>query len=109
MREEVEALGFEVGCGKMVHSLEGSSWDRKQPKDEVMRDLCRRDGIDPAHVLVVGDGRTEVGSGAVMGGVVMSRLDEDAARLRALHRSLGTNYILPDFTSPALRALIRAS
>jgi phosphoglycolate phosphatase-like HAD superfamily hydrolase len=107
MREEVDALGFEVGPGKLVHSLEGSSWDRKQPKDEVMRDLCRREGIAPAHVLTIGDGRTEISAGAEMGCVTMSRLPADAARLRAMHRRLGTNYIVADFTSPALRALVR--
>jgi phosphoglycolate phosphatase-like HAD superfamily hydrolase len=108
MFEEVAALGFRVGPGRLVHSLEGSSWDRKEPKDEVMRDLCRREGIDPTDVLVVGDGRTEIRAGIDMGCVVMSRLPEDAVRPRALHRELGTNYILPDFTSPLLRKLIRA-
>ncbi|KPK66374.1 MAG: hypothetical protein AMK73_00230 [Planctomycetes bacterium SM23_32] len=107
MQEEVRALGFETGPGKLVRSLEGSSWHRKMPKDEVMRDLCRREGVVPAEVLVIGDGRTEIRAGVEMGCVTISRLAEDAGRLRALHRELGTNYIVPDFTSPALGRLIR--
>ena len=107
MQEEVRALGFEIGSGKLIRSLEGSSWNRKLPKDEVMRDLCRREGIDPAQVLTIGDGRSEISAGVEMGCVTMSRLAEDATRLRDLHRELGTNYIVPDFTSPALGKLIR--
>lgn len=107
MYEEVCALGFEMGPGKMVESLEGSSWDRKMPKDEVMRELCRREGIDPTHVLTLGDGRTEVKASAEMGGVTISRLGGEASRQRELHIALGTNYILPDFTDPVLARLIR--
>jgi hypothetical protein len=76
------------------------------PKDEVMRELCRREGVDPAHVLVLGDGRTEIKAGVDMGCVTMSRLPVDAARQRELHVSLGTNCILPDYTSPVLKELI---
>ena len=106
MYEEVLALGFEIGPGKTVESLEGSSWDRKMPKDEVMRELCRREGVDPAHVLVLGDGRTEIKAGVDMGCVTMSRLPVDAKRQRELHVALGTNLILPDYTSPVLKELI---
>jgi len=107
MYEEVLALGYEIGPGKMVQSLEGSSWDRKLPKDEVMRELCRREGVDPRNVLTLGDGRTEIKAGVDMGGVAMSRLPPDAARQRQLHVALGTHYILPDFTSPFLKELMR--
>jgi len=107
MYEEVLALGFEIGPGKMVRSLEGSSWDRKLPKDEVMRELFRRERVPAGNVLVLGDGRTEVKAGVQMGCITMSRLPVEAARQRALHRSLGTNYILPDFSSPVLKDLIR--
>jgi phosphoglycolate phosphatase-like HAD superfamily hydrolase len=107
MCEEVHALGFETGPGKIIESLEGSSWDRKMPKDEVMRELCRREGLEPSRVLVIGDGRSEIKAGAEMGCVTMSRLPAEAARLRKLHKLLGTNYILPDFTSPVLKRLIR--
>ncbi len=37
MLEEVFAVGFEVGPGRMVEALHGSSWEVKMPKDEVMR------------------------------------------------------------------------
>ena len=107
MFEEVCALGFEMGPGKMVHSLEGSSWDKKMPKDEVMRELCRREGIDPAKALTIGDGRTEIKAGVDMGAVTISRLPPDAKRQRELHIGFGTNYILPDFTDPVLTELIR--
>lgn len=107
MAEEVAVLGFEVGPGRMVEAIEGSAWDRKMPKGEVMRRLCARDGIDPARVLVVGDGRSEIGAGVQMGCVTMSRLPLDAARQRALHTSLGANYIVTDFDLPALLTLIQ--
>jgi phosphoglycolate phosphatase-like HAD superfamily hydrolase len=107
MAEEVEAAGFEVGPGRLVEDLRGSSWDRKMPKDEVMRELLAELGVDPREVLVLGDGRTEVAAGAAMGCVCLSRLPPAAARQRELHRELGTNCILPDWTSPALRDAIR--
>ncbi len=107
MFEEVQALGFDIGPGRMVESLEGSSWDRKLPKDEVMRELCERERIEPAHVLVFGDGRTEIKAGVAMGCVTVSRLPADAARQRELHRTLGTNYIVPDFAGPFWKDLIR--
>ena len=108
MLEEVEAVGFAVGPGRLVEAMLGSSWDRKQPKDEVMRELFRARGLDPAGVLVVGDGRTEIQAGADAGCVTLSRLPAEATRQRELHRSLGTNYILADYTDPLLHRLIRA-
>ena len=107
MHEEVLALGFEIGPGKIVQRLDGSSWDRKMPKDEVMRELFRREGVQPASALVLGDGRTEIKAGVEMGCITISRLPVEAGRQRTLHRSLGTNYILSDFTSPVLKNLIR--
>ena len=107
MCEEVHALGFETGPGRIIESLEGSSWDRKMPKDEVMRELFRREGVQPTSALVLGDGRTEIKAGVEMGCITMSRLPAEAGRQRTLHRGLGTNYILPDFTSPVLKDLIR--
>ncbi len=107
MAEEVNAVGFEIGPGKIVESLQGSSWDRKMPKEEVMRELFTQESIDPAAVLVTGDGRTEIKAGADMGCVTISRLPADALRQRELHRELGTNYILPDWTGPLLAELIK--
>jgi phosphoglycolate phosphatase-like HAD superfamily hydrolase len=106
MFEEVEVLGFPMGPGEVVEALMGSNWDRKMPKDEVMRELCDDRGIDPTRVLVVGDGRTEIAAGVAMGSVTMSRLPEDADRLRQMHRDIGTHCILPDYTSDALKRLI---
>ena len=106
MFEEVMALGFEIGPGKLIDEMLGSSWDRKMPKDEVMRELCETRGIDPAEVLVIGDGRTEIAAGVKMGSVTMSRLNADATRQRELHIGFGTNYIVPDFTDPMLTAMI---
>jgi len=107
MLEEVIALGFEVGPGKMIESAHGSDWNRKMPKDEVMRGLLADLGISGEQVLIVGDGRSEVEAGAAMGAAVLSRLAPEADRLRELHRKLGTNYIVSDYCEPALESLLR--
>ena len=107
MFEEVEAVGFDVGPGKLVESLEGSSWDRKLPKDEVMRELFQRLGVNPANALVIGDGRSEIKAGVDMGCVTMSRLPKGASRQRELHIGFGTNYIVPDYTDARIKRLIR--
>jgi hypothetical protein len=106
MFEEVKAIGFDVGPGKIVEGLQGSSWHRKMPKDEVMRNLCESLAVPPADMLVIGDGRTEIKAGVDMGSVTMSRLPADARRQRELHVALGTNYIITDFASPLLYKLI---
>jgi len=107
MLEEVRALGYEIGPGKMVESLRGSAWDQKMPKDEVIEALFRERNIDPHKVLVIGDGRTEIRAGVQMGCVTMSRLRKQDTRLREIHIGLGVNYIVEDYTDPALRQLIR--
>jgi phosphoglycolate phosphatase-like HAD superfamily hydrolase len=106
MYEEVKALGFDIGPGRMVEAIQGSQWDKKLPKDEVMKALCREKKIDPAQVLVIGDGRTEIKAGVDMGCVTLSRLPHDAGRLREMHREFGVNYIAEDYTDPVLRKLI---
>lgn len=106
MLEEVITLGFEVGPGKLIESAHGSDWNRKMPKDEVMRALLADLGISGEQVLIVGDGRSEVQAGVEMGAVILSRLNPDAHRLRALHRELGTNYLVSDYTEPALERLL---
>ena len=108
MLEEVVAVGIEVGPGKMVEALWGSTWDRKMPKDEVMQELLSELGVAAAGVLVIGDGRSEVQAGVQLGAAVMSRLPAEAKRQRELHRQLNTNYIVPDYTEPALMQLLRA-
>jgi phosphoglycolate phosphatase-like HAD superfamily hydrolase len=107
MFEEVRALGFDVGPGKIVEAMHGSSWDRKMPKDEVMCELFTSLGVEAAAALVVGDGRKEIQAAVDMGCVAMSRLDTDARRLRQLHAEIGTNYVVADYTDPALRELVK--
>ncbi len=100
MHEEVLAVGFEIGEGKDVEALEGSTWHEKIPKEIVMKNICREENIDPAGVLVVGDGRSEIAAGVEMGAICLSRLPAEAARQRELHHSLGSHIIVTDYTSP---------
>jgi hypothetical protein len=72
-----------------------------------MRELLQQLEVEGINVLVVGDGRSEVSAGIALGAAVMSRLPDDASRQRELHRELGTNYIVADFTSPVLEDLLR--
>jgi len=44
MYEEVVAVGFEIGPGKAVESLEGSTWTNKVTKSEVIQRICRTEG-----------------------------------------------------------------
>ncbi|NLX04490.1 MAG: HAD family hydrolase [Phycisphaerae bacterium] len=106
MYEEVRAIGFEVGPGKMFEGLRGSSWDRKLPKHEVIESLLAELSIDPAEVLIIGDGRSEIKAGVDLGCVTMSRLPVEAKRQRELHVDLGANVIVKDFASPALGGMI---
>jgi len=71
------------------------------------RALADSEKIDPAEVLVIGHGRTEIKAGVEMGAVTIRRLPRDAKRPRELHKDLGTNYILEDYTDPQPRCLIR--
>jgi phosphoglycolate phosphatase-like HAD superfamily hydrolase len=107
MLEEILVLGFEVGPGKLIEAVHGSHWDRKLPKDEVMRDLVQDYQIDSVGLLVIGDGRAEIKAGADLGAAVISRLSADASRQHRIHRHLGAHYIIPDYTEPALSQLPR--
>lgn len=107
MMEEILAIGMQVGPGKLIEAVHGSSWDRKMPKDEVIRDLLDELGVEGRRALVVGDGRSEVAAGVDLGAAVMSRLPIQAARQRELHRQLGTNYIVADYTSSELAQLLQ--
>ncbi len=103
MAEEVEAVGFEVGPGKLVEELHGSTWNEKTPKNEVMARLIKEMDLDPANILVIGDGRSEVAAGIAMGSLVWSRLPADATRQRELHRCIGTHVIVEDFLEMTVR------
>ena len=99
MYEEVLALGFEIGEGKTVEAICGSTWTEKIPKEEVMKRLCKENNINPENVLVVGDGRSEIFAGSEMGAAIISRLPEEAKRQRELHKELGADIIVSDFAS----------
>ena len=73
--------------------------------DEEVASRAETLGVDGAQILVVGDGRSEIWAGAHMGAVMISRLPESAAYQRALHKSLGTNVIVADYTDPRLMAM----
>jgi len=107
MYEEVLGLGFEIGEGKAVEDILGSTWDEKIPKDEVMRRLVKELGIDGKNVLVIGDGRSEISAGVALGAVTVSILPETAKRQRELHCELGTNMIIPDYTAEDLKEIIK--
>lgn len=99
MHEEVEALGYFIGKGELIEDIIGSTWTEKKPKDAVMKDLIRELNISGENVLVIGDGRAEIQAGVELGAVVISRLPESAKYQRELHKKLGTNAIIEDFTS----------
>lgn len=107
MYEEVLALGFEIGEGKEVEDIFGSTWDEKIPKEEVMLRLVKELGISGENVLVVGDGRSEITAGVSLGAVSVSILPESATRQRELHKEIGTNIIVKDYTSPDLYEMIK--
>ncbi|MCF6176363.1 MAG: hypothetical protein L3J71_11415 [Victivallaceae bacterium] len=98
MLEEVEACGFEVGPGKLVECMFGSTWDKKMPKDDWIKAIVKDAAIDPAKVLVVGDGRTEIKVGVEIGAVTISRLPEEQQLQRNIQIGLGTNIIVADYT-----------
>jgi len=97
MAEEVTALGYPMGEGKLIERFCGSTWNEKLPKVEIMRKLCITDKIDPANLLVVGDGRSEISAGVELGAVNISRLNDTAVRQKEIHRAIGTHLILPDY------------
>lgn len=107
MYEEVLGLGFEIGEGKTVEDILGSTWDEKIPKDEVMRRLVKDLGIDGKNVLVIGDGRSEISAGVALGAVTVSILPDTATRQRELHTELGTNMIIPNYLSEDIKEIIK--
>lgn len=105
MHEEVEALGYKIGKGELIEDVIGSTWTEKKPKDAVMKDLISELGVKGETVLVVGDGRAEIQAGVEIGAMVISRLPENAIYQRELHKKLGTNVIVEDFTNPAFHEM----
>lgn len=107
MMEEVEALGYPVGHGKLVEEMIGSTWTEKLPKDVIMRRLLDKLGICGGQVLVVGDGRSEIAAGTEMGALTLGRLPADAHRQRELQKQLGVHLIAEDYTDPDLYRILR--
>jgi phosphoglycolate phosphatase-like HAD superfamily hydrolase len=106
MHEEVETLGFEIGEGKLVEDLIGSTWTDKIPKDQIMEKLLRTLGADGKNVLVIGDGRSEISAGVKMGALCVSRLEKKDAYRRNLHKELGTNILVESFLEEDFKALM---
>lgn len=107
MHEEVETLGFEIGEGKLIEDLIGSTWTDKIPKDEIMEKLLHKLGADGKNVLVIGDGRSEISAGVKMGALCVSRLEKSDAFRRNLHKQLGTNIIVESYTEEDFKALMQ--
>lgn len=105
MYEEIMTLQYEIGPGKLLEGLEGSAWHEKLPKKQIMRNLCRKLNVPPEHVLIVGDGRSEIEAGVEMGAVTISRLPSPARRTREIHTALKTNFILEEYGPELFRTL----
>ena len=106
MHEEVETLGFEIGEGKLIEDLIGSTWTDKIPKDQIMERLLKTLGANGKNVLVIGDGRSEISAGVGMGALCVSRLEKKDAFRRALHTKLGTNILVESFLEEDFKALM---
>ena len=97
MAEEIAALGLTPAEDGIVTRLAGSTWREKLPKEKIMLDICRKEGIEPSQLLIVGDGRSEIAAAAAMGALAMSRLDENSLRAREIHKALGTHLIVSKY------------
>ena len=107
MYEEVLGIGFDIGKGKVVEDILGSTWEEKIPKDEVMFRLVSDLGISGENVLVVGDGRSEISAGVKLNAVTISVLPKAAKRQRELHKELGTNIIITDYANENLKKIFK--
>ncbi|MDD6483149.1 MAG: HAD hydrolase-like protein [Clostridiales bacterium] len=102
MHEEVEGLGYKIGRDEIVEDILGSTWTEKMPKEMVMKELLEDLKTDGKNVLVVGDGRAEILAGSEMGALVISRLPKSAQYQRKLHKNLGANIIIDNYTNKDL-------
>ena len=107
MHEEVETLGFEIGSGKIVEDLIGSTWTDKIPKDQIMEKLLKTLGADGKNVLVIGDGRSEISAGVKMGALCISRLEKNDTFRRNLHKNLGSNIVVESYLEEDFLDLIK--
>jgi phosphoglycolate phosphatase-like HAD superfamily hydrolase len=106
MHEEVETLGFEIGEGKIIEDLIGSTWTDKIPKDQIMEKLLLSLGADGKNVLVIGDGRSEISAGVKMGALCVSRLEKKDEFRRNLHTQLGTNILVESYLEYDFKSLM---
>lgn len=97
MYEEVEGLGFQIGKGKQVEALVGSTWDEKLPKEIIMKKLITDLGCRGDEIIVVGDGRAEISAGVEMGAFTIGRLPNTAIRQKEILKDIGVNIIVKDF------------
>ncbi len=107
MHEEVETLGFEIGNGKIIEDLIGSTWTDKIPKDQIMEKLLKTLGADGKNVLVIGDGRSEISAGVKMGALCVSRLEKTDTYRRNLHKTLGSNIVVESYLEEDFLALMK--
>lgn len=98
MAEEVVTLGYKIGDGEVIDGFYGSCWDKKEPKNEIMQRLCSTLGIKSENLLIVGDGRSEIAAAVELGALAISRLDEKSLRARDIHKQIGTNLIVTDYS-----------
>ncbi len=86
-------------CGRneLIEKFCGSTWHTKQPKVEIMRQLCQTENIRPEELLIVGDGRSEIAAAVEIGAVALSRLDKSAIKQQEIYRKIGTNLIVSDY------------
>ena len=68
--------------------------------------LAKDFNIDGENILVIGDGRSEITAGVKLGAVTISILPENASRQRELHKELGTDIIIPDYTADDLKKIL---
>jgi phosphoglycolate phosphatase-like HAD superfamily hydrolase len=107
MHEEVETLGFEIGEGKIIEDLIGSTWTDKIPKDQIMEKLLKNLGADGKNVLVIGDGRSEISAGVKMGALCVSRLEKNDIFRRELHTKLGTHILVESYLEKDFQDLMK--
>ncbi len=106
MHEEVETLGFEIGEGKLIEDLIGSTWTDKIPKDEIMERLMQTLGANGKNILVIGDGRSEISAGVKMGALCISRLEKKDTFRRNLQKELGTHILVESYNEEDFKRLM---
>lgn len=105
MFEEVEGLGYDMGEGKQVEALIGSSWNHKLPKIDIMKELAAKLNARGEEILVVGDGRSEITAGRDLGAYNIGRLGKGSDRQREILKECGADIIIEDYYDEKLREI----